>query len=88
MIEKKPINYLFLLLGEMLGLFSLDQLNFLCAHTNRHRIGAKDSMLYSTYLERYNQFIPGTLPSWLKLSLGPVFYESWWTSTPPPPALW
>lgn len=62
-IEKKPINYLFLLLGEMLGLFSLDQLNFLCAHTNRHRIGAKGSMLYSTYLERYNQFIPGTVCS-------------------------
>uniref|UniRef100_I1PXN5 DUF7086 domain-containing protein n=2 Tax=Oryza glaberrima TaxID=4538 RepID=I1PXN5_ORYGL len=59
--EKERINWLFLLLGETLGLCTLDQLKFFCAHTNQHRTGAKDRVLYSTYLELCNQLVPGIM---------------------------
>ncbi|XP_065857506.1 uncharacterized protein [Euphorbia lathyris] len=48
--KKKTINWLFLLLGQMLGCCTLDQLKYFCKHTENHRTGAKDRVLYLTYL--------------------------------------
>ncbi|XP_010255199.1 PREDICTED: uncharacterized protein LOC104595947 [Nelumbo nucifera] len=48
--KKKMINWLFLLLGQMLGCCSLEQLKYFCKHTKNHRTGAKDRVLYLTYL--------------------------------------
>uniref|UniRef100_A0A0D3HST6 DUF7086 domain-containing protein n=1 Tax=Oryza barthii TaxID=65489 RepID=A0A0D3HST6_9ORYZ len=59
--EKERINWLFLLLAETLGLCTLDQLKYFCAHTNRHRTGAKDRVLFSTYEELCNQLVPGLI---------------------------
>ncbi|KAK7283487.1 hypothetical protein RIF29_13038 [Crotalaria pallida] len=55
---KKTINWLFLLLGQMLGLCSLDQLKYFCKHTRNHRTGAKDRVLYLTYLALCKQLYP------------------------------
>ncbi|KAL6848610.1 hypothetical protein ACP4OV_021193 [Aristida adscensionis] len=57
--EKEKINWVFLLLGEMLGLCTLEQLKHFCEHTKQHRTGAKDRVLYSTYMELCNQLCPG-----------------------------
>ncbi|TVU20373.1 hypothetical protein EJB05_36580, partial [Eragrostis curvula] len=57
--EKERINWVFLLLGQTLGLCTLEQLKHFCAHTNQHRTGAKDRVLYSTYMELCNQLHPG-----------------------------
>ncbi|KAG8633162.1 uncharacterized protein LOC110605759 [Manihot esculenta] len=56
--KKKSINWLFLLLGEMLGCCTLDQLKYFCKHTKNHRTGAKDRVLYLTYLELCKQLHP------------------------------
>ncbi|XP_068649039.1 uncharacterized protein [Aristolochia californica] len=48
--KKRSINWLFLLLGRMLGCCNLEQLKYFCKHTNNHRTGAKDRVLYLTYL--------------------------------------
>ncbi|CAI8599197.1 unnamed protein product [Vicia faba] len=48
--KKKNINWLFLLLGQLLGCCNLAQLKYCCKHTNNHRTGAKDRVLYLTYL--------------------------------------
>ncbi|KAG9457066.1 hypothetical protein H6P81_001574 [Aristolochia fimbriata] len=48
--KKRSINWLFLLLSEMLGFCNLAQLKYFCKHTNNHRTGAKDRVLYLTYL--------------------------------------
>lgn len=57
--DKDRINWVFLLLGQTLGLCTLEQLKHFCAHTNQHRTGAKDRVLYSTYMELCNQLCPG-----------------------------
>ncbi|KAL6620636.1 hypothetical protein ACP70R_035775 [Stipagrostis hirtigluma subsp. patula] len=56
--EKDKINWIFLLLGEMLGLCTLEQLKHFCERTKQHRTGAKDRVLYSTYMELCNQLLP------------------------------
>ncbi|CAK8567164.1 unnamed protein product [Lathyrus sativus] len=48
--KKKNINWLFRLLGQLLGCCNLAQLKYCCKHTNNHRIGANDRVLYLTYL--------------------------------------
>ncbi|KAG9445624.1 hypothetical protein H6P81_011752 [Aristolochia fimbriata] len=48
--KKRSINWLFLLLGGMLGCCTLEQLKYFCKHTSNHRTGAKDRVLYLTYL--------------------------------------
>ncbi|KZV22794.1 hypothetical protein F511_24841 [Dorcoceras hygrometricum] len=48
--KKKSINWLFLLLGQLLGCCALEQLKYFCKHTKNHRTGAKDRVLYLTYL--------------------------------------
>ncbi|WCJ33887.1 hydroxyproline-rich glycoprotein family protein [Euphorbia peplus] len=56
--KKKSINWLFLLLGQMLGCCTLDQLKYFCKHTENHRTGAKDRVLYLTYLGLCKQLQP------------------------------
>ncbi|KAJ4896578.1 hydroxyproline-rich glycoprotein family protein [Raphanus sativus] len=48
--RKSQINWLFLLLGQMLGYCTLEQLKNFCKHSKSHRTGAKDRVLYLTYL--------------------------------------
>ncbi|XP_041016291.1 uncharacterized protein LOC121258824 [Juglans microcarpa x Juglans regia] len=56
--KKKAINWLFLLLGQMLGCCTLDQLKYFCKHTKNHRTGAKNRVLYLTYLGLCKQLDP------------------------------
>ncbi|KAG2685923.1 hypothetical protein I3760_10G149300 [Carya illinoinensis] len=56
--KKKAINWLFLLLGQMLGCYTLEQLKYFCKHTKNHRTGAKDRVLYLTYLGLCKQLDP------------------------------
>ncbi|KAI3788014.1 hypothetical protein L2E82_00601 [Cichorium intybus] len=56
--KKKAVNWLFLLLGQMLGCCTLDQLKYFCKHTGCHRTGAKDRVLFLTYLELCKQVDP------------------------------
>ncbi|RLM98007.1 hypothetical protein C2845_PM06G01220 [Panicum miliaceum] len=59
--DKHRINWVFLLLSEMLGVCTLEQLKYFCEHTHQHRTGAKDRVLYSTYMELCNQLLPNGL---------------------------
>ncbi|KAM0060825.1 hypothetical protein Hdeb2414_s0004g00128681 [Helianthus debilis subsp. tardiflorus] len=56
--NKKSINWLFLLLGQMLGCCTLAQLKYFCKHTRNHRTGAKDRVLFLTYLGLCKQLEP------------------------------
>ncbi|PPD69681.1 hypothetical protein GOBAR_DD33434 [Gossypium barbadense] len=56
--KKKSINWLFLLLGQVLGCCTLEQLKYFCKHTKNHRTGAKDRVLYLTYLGLCKQLDP------------------------------
>ncbi|RAL42380.1 hypothetical protein DM860_012163 [Cuscuta australis] len=56
--SKKAINWLFLLLGQLLGCCTLEQLRYFCKHTKNHRTGAKDRVLYLTYLNLCKQLDP------------------------------
>ncbi|XVE96815.1 hypothetical protein REPUB_Repub02eG0255400 [Reevesia pubescens] len=56
--KKRSINWLFLLLGEMLGCCKLSELKYFCKHTKNHRTGAKDRVLYLTYLGLCKQLDP------------------------------
>lgn len=48
--RKSQINWLFLLLGQTLGFCTLEQLKNFCKHSKNHRTGAKDRVLYLTYM--------------------------------------
>lgn len=56
--NKEEINWLFLLLGQMLGVCTLDQLKYFCESNSQHRTGAKDRVLYTTYLGLCKQLDP------------------------------
>ncbi|KAJ7547658.1 hypothetical protein O6H91_08G096800 [Diphasiastrum complanatum] len=56
--KKRNINWLFLFLSQTLGLCTLDQLKYFCKHTRRHRTGAKDRVLYLTYVGLLAQLNP------------------------------
>ncbi|KVI03690.1 cyclic AMP-dependent transcription factor ATF-5-like [Cynara cardunculus var. scolymus] len=56
--KKNSINWLFLLLGQMLGCCTLEHLKYFCKHTGNHRTGAKDRILYLTYLGLCKQVDP------------------------------
>ncbi|KAJ0011035.1 hypothetical protein Pint_34610 [Pistacia integerrima] len=57
-LKKKQMNWLFLLLGQLLGCCTLDQLKYFCKHTKNHRTGAKDRVLYLAYLGLCKQLDP------------------------------
>lgn len=56
--KKRDINWLFLLLGKMLGCCKLSELKYFCKHTKNHRTGAKDRVLYLTYMGLCKQLDP------------------------------
>lgn len=56
--DDKNINWLFLLLGQFLGCLKHEQLKYFCACTRNHRTGAKNRLLYLTYLVLCNQLQP------------------------------
>ncbi|XP_010526926.1 PREDICTED: uncharacterized protein LOC104804357 [Tarenaya hassleriana] len=56
--KKEEINWLFLLLGQMLGCCTLEQLRYFCDKSKIHRTGAKDRVLYLTYLALCKQLDP------------------------------
>ena len=56
--KKKLINWLFLLLGQMIGCCTLEQLKYFCKHTGNHRTAAKDRVLFLTYLGLCKQLDP------------------------------
>ncbi|KAK8476012.1 hypothetical protein V6N13_081187 [Hibiscus sabdariffa] len=56
--NNRSINWLFLLLGKMLGCCKLSQLQYFCQHTKNHKTGAKDRVLYLTYLGLCKQLDP------------------------------
>ncbi|XP_009783149.1 uncharacterized protein [Nicotiana sylvestris] len=56
--RRSSINWLFLLLGQMIGCCKLDALKYFCMHTKNHRTGAKDRLVYLTYLELCKQLDP------------------------------
>ncbi|XP_062094283.1 uncharacterized protein LOC133800341 [Humulus lupulus] len=51
-------NWLFLLLGQLLGCCTLEQLKFFCNLHGIHRSGAKDRLLFSVYLNLCKQLDP------------------------------
>ncbi|XP_051132639.1 uncharacterized protein LOC127252490 [Andrographis paniculata] len=56
--KKRSINWLFLFLGQMIGCCTLEQLKYFCKHTKNHRTGAKNRVLYLTYLNICKQLDP------------------------------
>ncbi|KAJ7977067.1 Hydroxyproline-rich glycoprotein family protein [Quillaja saponaria] len=56
--KKRTINWLFLLLGQLLGCCKLSALKYFCKHTKNHRTGAKDRVLYLSYLGLCKQLDP------------------------------
>ncbi|XP_058080752.1 uncharacterized protein LOC131228934 [Magnolia sinica] len=56
--KKRSINWLFLFLGKMIGCCTINQLKYFCKHTRIHRTGAKDRVLYSTYVSLCKQLDP------------------------------
>ncbi|KAK1292792.1 hypothetical protein QJS10_CPB17g02349 [Acorus calamus] len=56
--KKKGINWLFLLLGQTIGFCLLKNLKYFCKYNSNHRTGAKDRLLYITYLSLCKQLDP------------------------------
>ncbi|XP_050379477.1 uncharacterized protein LOC126796795 [Argentina anserina] len=56
--KKRSINWLFLCLGQLIGCCKLNDLKYFCKHTKNHRTGAKDRVLYLTYMELLKQLDP------------------------------
>ncbi|KAL6615839.1 hypothetical protein ACP70R_038109 [Stipagrostis hirtigluma subsp. patula] len=64
--EKREINWLFLMLGQMLGCCTLEQLKYFCKNTRKHCTGAKNRVLYDAYIEICSQLEPfdEMVPKW------------------------
>jgi len=56
--KKRNINWLFLFLGQMIGCCTLDQLKYFLKHNNIHRTGAKDRVIYYSYMCLRRQLQP------------------------------
>ncbi|KAI4300162.1 hypothetical protein L6164_033570 [Bauhinia variegata] len=56
--KKRTTNWLFLLLGQMLGCCKLGHLKYCCKHTDNHRTGAKDRVLFLAYMALCKQLAP------------------------------
>jgi hypothetical protein len=59
--KKRNINWLFLLLGQMIGCCELEHLRYFCKHSNIKfsRSVTKDRLVYLTYVALCNQVQPG-----------------------------
>jgi DNA-directed RNA polymerase subunit M/transcription elongation factor TFIIS len=60
MTKKRNINWLFLLLSQMIGCCKLHQLKYFCKHADINRSGGKDRLIYSTYFGLCKQLQPNT----------------------------
>jgi len=58
--KKRNINWLFLLLSQMIGCCKLHQLKYFCKHADINRSGGKDRLISSTYLGLCKQLQPNT----------------------------
>ncbi|KAG6572022.1 hypothetical protein SDJN03_28750, partial [Cucurbita argyrosperma subsp. sororia] len=56
--EWEKINWVFLLLGEMIGALKLNHLKYFCSYTKNHRTGSKDRLVYLTYITLCRQIDP------------------------------
>ncbi|KAK7284234.1 hypothetical protein RJT34_18976 [Clitoria ternatea] len=56
--KKRNTNWLFLFLGQMIGYCKLAHLKYFCKHTLSHRTGAKNRLLYLTYMGLCRQLQP------------------------------
>ena len=56
--KKRDINWLFLSLGQMLGVCTLEQLKYFCKHNMIHRTGSKERLLFFTYIRICKQLDP------------------------------
>nr|KYP62509.1 hypothetical protein KK1_017045 [Cajanus cajan]KYP62513.1 hypothetical protein KK1_017050 [Cajanus cajan] len=56
--KKKSINWLFLFLAQKLGCCTIKQLRYFCKHTDCHRTGAKDRLVYFAYMGLCKQLLP------------------------------
>ena len=56
--KKRNTNWLFLLLGQMIGCCKLSHLKYFCKHTMNHSTAAKDRLVYLTYLGLCKQLQP------------------------------
>ncbi|KAL5562628.1 hypothetical protein UlMin_032375 [Ulmus minor] len=56
--KRREINWLFLLLGQFIGCCTLKQLKYFCKHNYSHRTGAKNRVVYLTYLNLCKQLDP------------------------------
>ncbi|PIA39116.1 hypothetical protein AQUCO_02700357v1, partial [Aquilegia coerulea] len=54
----EEINWLFLLLGQILGFCTLCQLKCFCQHSGNNSTGPKERLLYVTYLALFKQLDP------------------------------
>lgn len=57
-IISNEINWLFLFLGELIGCCTIEQLKYFCKHTDNHMTGAKDRLVYQTYVTLCRQLQP------------------------------
>ncbi|KAL8482826.1 hypothetical protein ACS0TY_025747 [Phlomoides rotata] len=53
--KKQGINWLFMFLGQTVGCCTLRHLKYFLKHNKIHRTGAKDRLVFSAYLEIYQQ---------------------------------
>lgn len=56
--KKRSTNWLFLLLGRMIGHCKLTHLKYYLKHADIHRTGAKDRLVFLTYLDLCKQLDP------------------------------
>lgn len=59
--KEEEYNWLFLFLGQSLGICTLKDLKWFCKHTQNHRTGAKDRVLYLSYMAIGKQLDPAGL---------------------------
>ncbi|GAU35347.1 hypothetical protein TSUD_337390 [Trifolium subterraneum] len=56
--KKRNINWLFMLLGEMIGCCKIKHLKYFCKHNDIHRTAARNRLIYLTYLGLCKQLQP------------------------------
>ncbi|KAL5059913.1 hypothetical protein RYX36_031517 [Vicia faba] len=56
--KKKEINWVFLVLGEMIGCCNVRHLKYFCKHNDLHRTGARNRLIYLTYISLCKQLQP------------------------------
>lgn len=62
--KKRGINWLFLFLGQLIGCCTLRHLKYFFKHSKyeNHRSGARNRLIYKTYLDLCEQLQPGSIP--------------------------